>query len=86
MYAGCVSGAIQKKDYLELIASSGFTNITLQKEKVIVIPDDILGQYLNAEEVGAFRTSGTGIFSITVYAEKPAASEKTACCEPGCCA
>ena len=42
MYAGCVAGAIQKQAYLELIEINGFKNITIQKEKVITIPDDIL--------------------------------------------
>ena len=46
MYAGCVSGAIQKEVYLELIHNNGFENITIQKEKAIVIPDDILANYL----------------------------------------
>lgn len=78
MYAGCVAGAIQKEDYLELIKSNGFSNIVLQKEKPIVIPDDILSSYLSAEEISEFKSGQTGIFSITVYAEKP-------CCESGCC-
>src|SRR5690606_26101514 len=51
MYAGCVSGAIQKDDYLNLIKANGFTNITLQKEKPIIIPDDILLTYMSQEEV-----------------------------------
>lgn len=71
MYAGCVAGAIQKKDYLQQIEDTGFTNIGLQKEKPIYIPDDILSKYLSAEEVTSFNKGGTGIFSITVYAEKP---------------
>ena len=71
MYAGCVSGAIQKQDYLELIENNGFTNIMIQKEKAIIIPDDILQNYLSENEIAAFKNSGTGIFSITVYAEKP---------------
>lgn len=83
MYAGCVSGAIQKTVYLELIESTGFTNITLQKEKVIFLPDDILRNYISEEEILTFRNSGIGIYSITVYAEKPL--EKAACCAPGCC-
>jgi SAM-dependent methyltransferase len=83
MYAGCVSGAIQKDVYLELIETNGFKNITLQKQKVINIPDDILSKYLSVEELNAYRLSGTGIVSITVYAEKP--NENQACCEPGCC-
>lgn len=81
MYAGCVAGAIQKEVYLELIAQNGFTNITVQKEKAIVIPDDILSNYLNAEQLASFKNGTTGIFSITVFAQKPA------CCAPGsgCC-
>lgn len=78
MYAGCVSGAIQKKDYLAIIEQTGFTNIKLQKEKKIVIPDDILLQYLSSEELDEHKSKDTGIYSITVYAEKP-------CCETGCC-
>jgi hypothetical protein len=84
MYAGCVAGAIQKDVYLELIQTNGFTNITLQKEKAIVIPDDILSNYLNVEELQQFKAGNTGIFSVTVYAEKPAEAKK-ACCGPECC-
>ena len=84
MYAGCVAGAIQKQVYLELIEANGFTNITVQKDKAIIIPDDILSNYLSAERLAAFKQSGTGIRSITVYAEKPVA-EEAACCAPGCC-
>lgn len=84
MYAGCVAGAIQKQVYLELIEANGFTNITVQKDKAIIIPDDILSNYLSAEQIEAFKQSGTGIRSITVYAEKPV-KEEAACCAPGCC-
>ncbi len=84
MYAGCVSGAIQKQVYLELIESNGFTNITIQKEKAIIVPDDILLNYLSQQEIDLFKNSGAGIFSITVYAEKPL-GEKDCGCAPGCC-
>ncbi|GAB4092925.1 arsenite methyltransferase [Flaviaesturariibacter terrae] len=83
LYAGCVAGAIQKEAYLGLVSAQGFANISLQKEKRIVVPDDILQQYLSPVELQSFRDSGTGIYSITVYAEKPAAAS---CCKPGCCA
>ncbi|HEK22288.1 MULTISPECIES: arsenite methyltransferase [unclassified Mucilaginibacter] len=81
MYAGCVAGAIQKDVYLGLIKSNGFTNVTVQKEKVIVVPDDILNKYLGTAELESFKAGSTGIFSVTVYAEKPVA----VCCPPGCC-
>ncbi|MCM5529056.1 arsenite methyltransferase [Parasegetibacter sp. NRK P23] len=82
MYAGCVSGAIQKSEYLQLIENNGFTGIKIQKEKKITIPDDILSGYLTPEQLHTFKNSQTGIFSITVYAQKPA---EAPCCAPGCC-
>ena len=83
MYAGCVSGAIQKEVYLELIQANGFENITIQKEKPIYIPDDILKKYLTTEDLAAYRNDNTGIFSITVFATKPLNTS----CTPGsgCC-
>jgi ubiquinone/menaquinone biosynthesis C-methylase UbiE len=80
MYAGCVAGAIQKQVYLELIELNGFKNITLQKEKPIVIPDDILKNYLSENELNEYKSGKTGIFSITVYAEKPACTPGGGCC------
>lgn len=77
MYAGCVAGAIQKEAYLRYIEQAGFQNITLQKEKSIRIPEDILEKYLRPEEMAAFNQGGTGIYSVTVYAEKPGNSEET---------
>ena len=71
MYAGCVSGAIQKDEYLGFIREAGFENISLQKEKRIAIPDDILSRYLSADEITSFNSGDTGIFSITVFAQKP---------------
>lgn len=82
MYAGCVAGAMQKDEYLKIIEKTGFKNIKIQKEKVISIPDDILSRYMSAEEIKAYKNSKEGIFSITVYADKP---KDAACCEPGCC-
>lgn len=80
MYAGCVAGAIQKVDYLWHIANVGFYEITLQKEKLITIPEDILRKYLNPNEMQEFINGNTGIFSITVYAKK--AEQKSSCCQP----
>jgi len=83
MYAGCVSGAIQKKDYLGFIHEAGFSNVTLQKEKKIEVPDEILLQYISADELQSLKESKLGIYSVTVYAEKP--SNAKGCCGPTCC-
>ena len=71
MYAGCVAGAIQKQEYLGQIHHTGFKNVSLQKEKPITIPDDILRKYMSEEEIQTFNNGSTGIYSVTVYAEKP---------------
>ena len=83
MYAGCVSGAIQKEVYMELIHANGFEQVTIQKEKAIIIPDDILINYLTTDQIAAFKNGATGIFSVTVFAKKPMAEK----CVPGggCC-
>lgn len=84
MYAGCVAGAIQKETYLGMIHANGFEEVTVQKDKAIIIPDDILGRYLSPAEIESFNNGETGIRSITVFARKPL-EEK--CCAPGagCC-
>jgi arsenite methyltransferase len=71
LYAGCVAGAIQKEDYLNLIYQQGFKDVTLQKEKTIELPDELLAKYLSEEEINGFRNGDIGIFSITVFAVKP---------------
>ena len=68
------------RNYLKLIESNGFAAITIQKEKQIIVPDDILSAYLSVDELQPYKSSETGIYSITVYAEKSAA-----CCAPNCC-
>jgi ubiquinone/menaquinone biosynthesis C-methylase UbiE len=80
MYAGCVSGAIQMDDYLDIIKEVGFVNINKQKEKAISLPDEILDRYLNEEEKQQFKSGEIGIYSITVYAEKAACTPGSGCC------
>jgi len=84
MYAGCVAGALAKEEYLAIIRESGFTNVSVKTEKPIVLPDAILLQYLSPAELDQMKMAGTGIKSITVYAEKPA---EAPCCggSSACC-
>jgi ubiquinone/menaquinone biosynthesis C-methylase UbiE len=70
MYAGCVSGAIDMKAYLGIIEEQRFKNITIHKQKEISIPENILSNYLNANEISSFKSGETGIFSITVSGYK----------------
>jgi SAM-dependent methyltransferase len=70
LYAGCVSGAIQQADYLQVVTEAGFKNVQIQKQKVISLPSKLLLNYLTPDEIQAYQQAGRGIFSITVYAEK----------------
>lgn len=72
MYAGCVAGAIDSDEYLAIIKKTGFKNVTVQKQKKISLPEEILEKYMSKKEIRDFIDSETGIFSITVYGEKPA--------------
>ena len=81
MYAGCVSGAIQLDEYLNIIKQTGFVNIVVQKEKPILLPDEILSQYLSQDEIKRYKTENSfGIFSVTVFAEKPLCKPNSGCC------
>ena len=71
LYAGCISGAVQKQEYLDLIQRAGFVNSTIQKERKIEVPNEILARHLSLEQLRDFKRNQIGIFSVTVYAEKP---------------
>jgi arsenite methyltransferase len=80
LYAGCVSGTLLKEYYLQLIKEAGFSDIKVQKERKIELPDEMLGKYMNAEEVKEFKRQFAGIASITVYGEKPCCDANSPCC------
>jgi SAM-dependent methyltransferase len=79
MYAGCIAGSIQKNAYIDLIKEAGFKNIKIQKEKKILIPQEILATYLSPDDLQIYNKQEAGITSITVYAEK------ASCCNSTCC-
>ena len=70
LYAGCVSGASEMNEYLQIVEKSGFRNIKVHKQKEIVLPDSLLSGYNDANEIISFHYGDRGIFSITVSAEK----------------
>jgi hypothetical protein len=70
LYAGCVSGALQKEDYMQIIQDSGFSKVEIKEERINDVPDDFLRQYVSEEAIIAYRASGAGIFSITVVGSK----------------
>ncbi len=92
MYAGCISGAIELDEYLSIINEAGFVNVSVPKDRKITVPDDILLNYLSADEIAEFNASSNQITSVTVYGEKPSdgnmptkALVDEPCCGDGCC-
>jgi arsenite methyltransferase len=71
LYAGCISGALRKEEYLGAITEAGFADVRIQKERQIEVPAEILERHLSPEQLEDLRRSQVGIFSITVYAGKP---------------
>lgn len=86
MYAGCVAGAMREGEYLGLIHELGFADVTVQKRRAIMVPDDLLMHHLGAAEIAAYKASNVGIFSITVSARKPGAMPVHARHDNTCCA
>lgn len=78
-YVGCLSGAILKGEYLEMIRNSGFINIDIQKEtslSVGLVANDPTAQaimeysHISREEAENIFTS---VLSMSVKGEKPPA-------------
>jgi len=55
MYAGCVSGALQKNDYLGIVEDVGFINIEVKKSREIVLPDELLKTYLDESQMKKYK-------------------------------
>jgi ubiquinone/menaquinone biosynthesis C-methylase UbiE len=70
MYAGCVAGALKQEEYLDIIREAGFRNIQIKGSRKTNLSDEELKLYLDNNEIKSFKENKTGIFSITVYADK----------------
>jgi arsenite methyltransferase len=71
LYAGCVAGAIPKKDYLALLRAAGFREVKTAKERPVDVPSEVLMQYLDKEELSAWVKEGSPLLSVTVTGVKP---------------
>jgi len=71
LYAGCVSGAGEMNEYLKIVENTGFVNVQVHKQKEIKLPETLLSEYNDPKQLKAYYTGDTGIFSITVSADKP---------------
>ena len=70
-YVGCISGAIQKEEYLGIVRASGFADVTVRKEREIVIPQNWLVRLLGEEQASIIETHHFRVLSITICGNKP---------------
>ena len=70
LYAGCVSGAINQGEYIEIINSSGFKDVSIKTLKENYLPDEYLLEHISTQALEEFRKSGAGLFSLTVVGYK----------------
>jgi len=66
MYAGCISGASEMSEYLNIIENSGFSGTEVHKQKLIMLPDSLLLRYFSEDELNNHIKEKEGIFSITL--------------------
>ncbi len=85
MHAGCVAGASEKGAYLGIVKSVGFKNIQIKKERLIELPEDLLLKYVSEDDLQKFKPTNSGIYSVTVYADKLDAGNCCNTTENGCC-
>ena len=70
MYAGCISSAIQREDYLGEIEKANFSEIKIERTKTIIIPDEVLQEHLDETTIEKYKTKNVGIYSITVTGKR----------------
>jgi len=70
LYAGCVSGALQKQDYLQIVKDAGFVRVEVKDERINDIPDEYLLESVSQETIDRYRKSGAAIYSMTVTGVK----------------
>ena len=68
-YVGCVAGALQKAEYLQVIGKAGFQNVEVLKTRTINLPRPMLESILGQEGATAFLASDVRVLSVTVRGE-----------------
>lgn len=72
LYAGCVSGAVPEAEYMSLIASTGFVQVSTPVRREVRLTYEFLSQHISDEAFRRYRSSGIRILSVTVTGVKPA--------------
>jgi ubiquinone/menaquinone biosynthesis C-methylase UbiE len=72
-YAGCVSGALPKQDYLAIIHEAGFTGVEVAAERRIDVPPELIARSLTLQQQESAKRMDLHVMSVTVTAHKAAA-------------
>ena len=87
LWVGCIAGALEEMDYIEKLASAGFTAIEIEPTRVYSVDD--ARHFLSGEgiDVDAISKQVEGRFiSAFIRADKPSITgSREACCGPTCC-
>jgi len=71
LYAGCISGAIPKDDYLKLIAEQGFETVEIKTSRRIEIPEEVVAEAASQAQIADAKVKDLHVLSITVTGKKP---------------
>jgi SAM-dependent methyltransferase len=71
LYVGCVAGALADDEYLGIIHETGFAAVEVKTAKKLDLPDEYILKHISAEELAAYRASGSSVLSVTVVGAKP---------------
>ena len=91
LWVGCVAGALEEREFLDLLAEAGFEGASIEPTRIYEFEDAraFLGAAGEELEVLAQQVSGR-VMGAFVRASKPlspsVAAAATSCCAPGCCA
>ena len=69
-YAGCVSGAMPKEEYLGLVRETGFSRIEVASERRIQVPAELIENSLTPEQMEKALHDDLHVMSVTVTAVK----------------
>lgn len=72
LYAGCIAGALEEQNYLEIIRTAGFREVHIPERRRIEMPDEALPETVTDADRAAF--AETGLWSVTVRATRPTSS------------
>ncbi len=83
LYMGCMAGSLSVEDYVAMLEKAGFEEITIKDEQKIELPAAMIHYYLPPEEAIYFTEGSSGIYAVTITADKPcchAGEEDHVCC------